>query len=133
MINKAKLPHTHTPTARIRSLHPSRTNKIGIRLSHGIECITVDDIICCEAWGNYCRIHLSTRPEPILVSKTLKHVSGVLPEAGFYRPHQSFVIRLDAIASVSDEIHLSNGMKVPLSRRQKPDFMSWLKHHITLI
>lgn len=133
MIRKAISQHNNKTTARIRRLHPPRRDKIGIRLSNSIEFISVEDIFCCEAWGNYCRIHIVNREEPILVSKTLKHVISVLPEGVFLRTHQSFVVRTDFILSIGNEVILNNGMHIPLSRRQKPELLSWVKLHITLI
>ncbi len=121
------------PTARIRKLHNRLPDRIGVRLAHGIECIRLDQIVCCEAWGNYCKIHLTDRKAPLLVSKTLKHVMSVLPENMFFRTHQSFVVRIDTIGSISDEITLNNGMNIPLSRGQKPEFLAWVKRNITLI
>ena len=131
--HKVALSQTQAPSARIRRLHPKPANKIGVRLANGIECIQVDDIICCEAWSNYCKIHLTGRKEPLLVSKTLKHVISVLPKDVFFRTHQSFAIRQDAITSVRDEIVLNNGMTVPLSRRQRPELMSWLMQNLAII
>lgn len=121
------------PTARIRKLHSRLPDRIGVRLAHGIECIRLDQIVFCEAWGNYCKIHLADRKAPVLVSKTLKRITSVLPENMFFKTHQSFVIRIDAIVSIGDEITLNNGMHVPLSRGQKPEFLSWIKRNITLI
>jgi two-component system LytT family response regulator len=121
------------PIPRIVKLHQRIPDRIGIRLANTIEFIRLDTIVCCEAWSNYCRIHTSDRKEPILLSKTLKYVSAFLPENTFYRTHQSFIIRIDVIRSVGDNIVLSNGMSVPLSRRHKTDFMTWLDKNITLI
>ena len=120
-------------TARIRKLHKRLPDRIGVRSAHGIECIRLDQLVCCEAWGNYCKIHLTDREAPLLVSKTLKHVVSVLPENLFFRTHQSFVIRIDAIRSIADEIVLNNGMHIPLSRGQRSEFLSWVKRNITLI
>ena len=120
-------------TPRIIKLHNRLSDRIGIRLANKIEFIRLDQIICCEAWSNYCRIHTMDLKEPIILSKTLKYVAEVLPESTFYRTHQSFIIRIDVIRSVGDNIELSNGMRVPLSRRHKADFMIWLEKNITLI
>jgi DNA-binding LytR/AlgR family response regulator len=133
MKNQVAYSQSKKSPARIRKLHNPLPDRIGVRLSHGIECIRLEEIVCCEAWGNYTRIHLADRKDPILVSKTLKHVSSVLPDSMFFRTHQSFVIRIETITTVSNDIVLSNGMVVPLSRSQKPAFMSWIKRNITLI
>jgi DNA-binding LytR/AlgR family response regulator len=133
MDNKAALEHSKKPTALIRRLPPRNAYKVGLRLAEGIEIVRIEDIICCEAWSNYCRIHLNGRSEPILMSKPLKSVLSSLPEAGLYRVHQSYAIRIEAISSVGDQVILNNGMSVPLSRRNKPGFMSWLNQNITLI
>ena len=133
MQNELALSQTNTSSARIRRLHAKPVDRIGVKLANGIEFIHIDDIICCEAWGNYCKIHLADRKDALLVSKTLKHVSSVLPQGVFFRTHQSFAIRLNTIKSVTDEIVLNNGMRVPLSRRHRPTLMTWLTQNITLI
>ena len=133
MDNNVAFNHSKTSTAVLRRLQPRKPDTIGLRLAEGIEIVRMEDIICCEAWSNYCRIHLKGRSEPVLVSKPLKSVLSALPDASLYRIHQSFAIRVDAIASVGEKVVLNNGMSVPLSRRNKPGFMSWLNQNITLI
>ena len=132
---KSQVAHTRkqSSTARIRRLHDTIHDRIGVKLASSIECIHLDEIVCCEAWGNYCKIHISGRKDALVMSKPLKHLCTVLPDTGFFRTHQSYIIRVDAIRSVSDEIELTNGMRVPLSRSHKPAFMQWLKQNITLI
>ena len=133
MNNGIAIDRSKTTTARIRRMYTGNTDRIGIRHAQGVDCVHVDDILCCEAWSNYCRIHLAGRQEPVIVSKTLNKVASVLPDDSYFRAHQSFLVRLDSIESVGDNLRLSNGMKVPVSRRQRPGLMTWLRKNITLI
>ena len=50
-----------------------------------------DEIIYCQAESNYTKI-ITTR-QNLLVSKTLKHMEGILPETIFTRIHQSYICR----------------------------------------
>ncbi len=70
-----------------------------------------NDIIYCKAESNYTTI--VTINQRILVSKTLKYMSTMLPTSDFYRVHQSYLVNKNHIRAFSridgGYVTLSNG------------------------
>lgn len=104
------------------SLTSSHFEKLAIPSIDGIEFIPVQDIIFCQADGNYTKIHLSNR-NSLLASRTLKDFEMLLSDVGFCRVHHASLINLKHISKyIKGEggyLMLSGGHEVPVSRRRK--------------
>jgi len=91
--------------------------------------VQILDIVSLEGDGNYTVVYL-TSGEKIMVTKPLKHFEDVLPAKYFFRVHQSYIVNILYVKSVqngdSQIINLSNMNSVPLARRKKEDFLTWL-------
>ena len=124
---------TNQPGARLRKLYSRPAQKLCIRTSDGIYCISIDKILYCEASGNYCLIHTRAGERPVLVSKTLKCIETYLPGAEFARCHQSYVVRLDEVAHVDERVLLENGKSLPMSRRRRGEFLGRLNDLLIVI
>lgn len=85
------------------------------------------DITRIETYGNYSFVHLH-EGERLLVSKNLKEFEEMLPEPDFYRIHQSHIVNTFFVKKVikddGDHVIMSDGAKLPVSRRRKEDFMN---------
>lgn len=105
-------------------------NKISLPVSQELLIINTDDIIHVEAHNNYSHFYFTNRPK-VIVCKTLGEYDTMLSEQGFYRVHQSHLINLNHVESVSsndgDFIMLTDSHRVELSRRRKTDFLRVLK------
>lgn len=119
-------------SATIRRLsNPGRT-KLGISVQGGLVIVPISEILYCEAMSNYCRVYL-LNGKSYLVSKTMKRVVSALPAGEFLRTHQSFVVRLDEITQTGQEVTLSNGKTIPLSRSQRATLFTALQSRISII
>ena len=107
-----------------------KKNKIAVATQPGLELIPVEDIIRCEASGGYTILHLKQQKH-IISSKDLKHFSELLEDYDFYRIHDAHLISYAHISKVLNEdggvVLTDNGIKIPISRRRKNDFLVWLK------
>ncbi len=115
------------PIALIKKMIPHRLagklKRIGVRTHDALHLLKVEEIVRCEADNNYAIIYYGNGNR-LMVSKTLKAVSGLLPDSGFFRIHKSHIVRLDSIHLVyPDHIVLYNGDSVPLSRYCKADLV----------
>ncbi len=114
----------------LSNLQTKTFNKIAIHTSEGRTFIKIEDIIYLKSEGNYTSFYLNN-DKPILVSKAIKEYENILDDRLFFRTHQSFIINIQYLSKVLKEdgglILLENGIKIPLSRRRKDDFMSFLK------
>ena len=91
--------------------------------------LALKDIIHIEGERNYSYIHL-TKNRKELVSKTLSNLEELLEDKGFFRCHKSYLVNKDHITSNKHglSVILSNGQNIPISRRKKELFKTWLNY-----
>jgi two-component system, LytTR family, response regulator len=103
--------------------------KIAVPSAEGVYFFTIDDILRLEADRSYTHIHL-VKKRPFIASKTLKHFEEMLEEFQFIRTHKSHLVNpkhITHISSDNEEIVLSDGSRVEVSRRKKDEVLQQLK------
>lgn len=68
-------------------------NKLALSTTDGFTFVNYDDIVRCEAEGNYTKVVLRNG-EYHLITKTLKHYEDILTSKSFFRVHKSHLINL---------------------------------------
>ncbi len=105
--------------------------KIVLSTSDMIHVISIDDIIRCES-DNYYTLFFFVDGRKLLVSKTLKENEELLSQHNFIRPHKSHLVNVKYIKSFlrheGGYIVMTDGSKVPVSRRKKEKIMDILLH-----
>ena len=98
--------------------------KIILKTLENIHIVPVEDIIYCEAEGNYTTFFLQDS-DNITVSKTLREYEEMLKHSGFFRVHKSFLVNLSRITRLEKSeggyVVMTNGKKIPVgsSRREQ--------------
>lgn len=112
----------HNPAAPLK--------KIAIPTSDGFILQPLEEIIYCQAAGNYTQFHL-TNKRKLLSSYTLKQYDDMLGEFNFFRAHKSFLINVDHVQQYKKgeggTVIMSDGMEVEVSRRNKESFVQLFK------
>jgi two-component system LytT family response regulator len=112
----------------IRSNH-NASGSIAVPSGDGLLFIRTENIIRCEAEGNYVVIYQCAK-EKILITKTLGDIETMLDPAAFCRIHNSHLINLAHIKKyVKGEggyVIMSDNCTVDVSRRKKEEFMRML-------
>ncbi len=81
--------------------------------------IDVEEILYCQAFGNYSTIYTSNR-SPITTCSALKDIISRLSSDKFIRVHQSYIVRINAIEEItSQRLKLRGQIEIPVSRRCK--------------
>lgn len=105
--------------------------KILLPIGQEIHFVNVDQVICCEADGSYCKVYCEGQAKPYMLSKNLKDIEEMVQQPHFIRPHASWLINSHFIEKVVKgegmEIVLSNQISVPVSRNKKQEVMIRLK------
>jgi two-component system LytT family response regulator len=105
----------------------SEFKKIAFPTETGFEFMKTNSILYCEADSNYCNI-VCLDGKKITISKTLKYVEELLPNNIFQRIHKSYLVNLNYISrfNKSNEllVELTNGKTLPVSVRQKENFIN---------
>lgn len=87
------------------------------------------DLVRIEGDGSYSTVYTKTHP-PILMSQNLGSISPMLPAQTFFRIHQSHLINLNCVTALNRrdgyEVLLSDGSKVPVSRRKREALLELL-------
>ena len=112
------------------SRHQSgKIEKLAIPTLAGIDFFPTEDIIYCQADGNYTTLFLKNQPKQ-LVCKKLIEFENMLAESGFCRVHHSSLINLKHIRRyVKGEggyVILTDNHHVDISRRKKEEFLQLL-------
>ncbi|MEO8146714.1 MAG: LytTR family DNA-binding domain-containing protein [Bacteroidia bacterium] len=133
---RLKIPKTETKNQQVSSLlqniksNQNPINKIGVPTNDGIVFLNIEDIILCEADGNYTVFHLAGNNK-FISSRTLKEYDELLAGYNFFRAHKSHLINLKHIKRYikgeGGTVIMSNDKEVEVSRRNKEGFMLLMK------
>lgn len=83
--------------------------------------LRTSDIFYFEVYGHFTTVHTADEQHTIRI--TLKEIQAQLPKGYFAAPHQSYIVNLAHIrTATSNEIKLTNGACIPVSRRRQRDF-----------
>lgn len=109
----------------------AQAKKIILRTSEAVHVIDISEIEYCKSDNSYTTFYLSGG-EKIMVSKPMKEYDEILGECNFFRPHQSFLINLNAVKRIDKTdggfVVLKNGSEIPISSRRKQMINDMLNH-----
>ena len=115
----------------VRSGHHA-SGSIAVPTGDGLLFIKTQNIIRCEAEGNYVIIHLAGK-EKMLITKTLGDMETMLDPGAFCRVHNSHLVNLAHIKKYvkgdGGYVIMSDNSTVDVSRRKKEEFMQMLNMH----
>jgi len=108
---------------------PGNIDRLAVPSADGIEFLDPNDIVYCQADGNYTTLYLTNRDKK-LISKNLKDFECLLADSGFCRVHHSSLINLKHIQKyIKGEggyVILTDNHHVDISRRKKEVFLGML-------
>ena len=92
---------------------------LAVATTEGTYFYRTQEIIRCEATGNYTKIFLQGK-KPIITSRTLKEYDELLAEQGFHRIHRAHLVNKKYISSFTNDhnLQLTDGSEVEVSRRK---------------
>jgi DNA-binding LytR/AlgR family response regulator len=93
-----------------------------INTEYQLTKVFIHEITYIEGLRNYIRIHLAGSAKPLLSKLSLKAIEERLPGGKFARVHKSFIVLLDKISSVRNDIIRIGDRDIPLSRSCREDF-----------
>jgi two-component system LytT family response regulator len=106
-----------------------KLRKMILKTAESIHIVNINDIVFCEASGNYTTFHL-VDGKKILVSKPLGEYEEMISDERFIRVHQSFLVNLDHISRYEKGdggfIITVNNDSIPVSTRKKEQLMQLL-------
>ncbi len=104
--------------------------RIALPTQDSIELVNINAILYCKSANNYTWFNLQNGTK-ILVSKTLKEYERLFPDHQFIRIHQSYLVNIKHIQSISKKdgfsVIISNGDNIPVSQTKKKVVLKALK------
>ncbi|HWB92319.1 MAG TPA: LytTR family DNA-binding domain-containing protein [Puia sp.] len=101
---------------------PSFPDYLFIHTEYQLTKIVLQEITYIEGLRNYIRIHFSTDAKPILSKLSLKAIEEKLPPAKFTRVHKSFIVCVDKIASIRNDVIRIGARDIPISKSCRDEF-----------
>lgn len=104
----------------------TQTDYIFLKVEYQLVKVKLDDITHVEAYKDYVKVHLASRPNPLLSLTSLKSMEELLPSDQFMRVHRSFIISLAHIDSVSkNEINIGQN-SIHVGENYKAAFLEFM-------
>lgn len=104
------------------SQHNNYPDYLFIHTEYQLTKVFIHEIAYIEGLRNYIRIHLTSSAKPLLSKLSLKAIEEKLPAGKFARVHKSFIVMLDKISSVRNDIIRIGNRDIPISRSCREDF-----------
>jgi len=109
------------------NLKPDQPHKVALPTGEGFQFVLTDDILRCEADGNYTQFFL-TNGNKMLVSKTLKEFDQLFAERAFFRAHRSHLINLRYVSKYTRAkapiITMEDGSQITLAPTKRESFLA---------
>lgn len=107
-----------------------KNSRLAIPSTDGLVFVTVDEIIYCEASGNYTNIYLEDSRK-FIVSRTLKEYEDLLEDQDFFRIHNSHLINLNSIKKYirgdGGQVVMKNDKTLDVSKTKKKGFLDKIR------
>jgi two-component system LytT family response regulator len=101
-----------------------QNTNIAIPGSQAYEFVKIENIIRCEGWQKYTKIHLNSG-EVIVSSYNIGVFRDMLENYDFFSTHKSHLINKNHITRYLKDgtVNMSDGSNAPVARRKKEEFM----------
>lgn len=93
-----------------------------IHTEYQLTKIFLHEVTYIEALRNYIRIHFASGVRPILSKLSLKAIEEKLPAGKFARVHKSFIVSMDKISSIRNDIIRIDIRDIPISKSCRDEF-----------
>ena len=120
---KQKVEHYEVLKHNVKNVGKQET-KIALASSDAYDFIKVSEIVRCEGWQKYTKIHILNN-KTIISSYNIGVYKDMLAGYGFYSCHKSHLVNESLIQKYLKEgiIVMSDGSEVPVARRKKEEFL----------
>jgi two-component system LytT family response regulator len=111
------------------NLATGRFDKIALPTTEGFSFVKTEDIMRCEASGNYTIFYLLDKTKYV-ITRTLKHYEEMLVEHGFYRVHKSHLINLTYVQKFirgkQGYVQMIDSKNIEVSTRKREELLNRL-------
>ncbi len=95
-----------------------------VKSGYKIQKILINEIIYVESMGDYIRFYLEDKKVVALLN--LSKVIELLPKQSFIQVHRSYIINLDKINFIQNNIISLGQYQLPISKSRKKELMDFI-------
>lgn len=117
-VNKALKTLQPNPLASIKN------DTVFIKVDSELIGIKLQDILWIEAMGDY--IAIITPQKKYVILSTMKEIESKISATEFMRVYRSYIVRLDKIKKIVEDIILIDSKPIPISKPQKKELLERL-------
>ncbi|MEN2282339.1 LytTR family DNA-binding domain-containing protein [Algoriphagus sp. SE2] len=99
---------------------------IFLKVEYQLIKVMLKDIAYVEAYKDYVKVHLISKPNPLLSLTSLKSMEELLPSKSFMRVHRSYIVSLEHIDSVSKNVIQIGKQHITVGDNYKEAFLEFL-------
>ena len=99
---------------------------IFLKVEYQLVKVMLKDITHVEAYKDYVKVHLKSKPNPLLSLTSMKNMEELLPAEKFMRVHRSFIVALDQIDSVAKNVIQIGTHQIAVGENYKEPFLEFL-------
>ena len=99
---------------------------IFLKVEYQLVKVMLADITHIEAYKDYVKVHLKSRPNPLLSLTSMKNMEELLPSEKFMRVHRSFIVALEHIDSVAKNVIQIGNHHVSVGDNYKDQFLEFI-------
>lgn len=99
---------------------------IFLKVEYQLVKVMLQDIAYVEAYKDYVKVHLLSKPNPLLSLTSLKNMEELLPADKFMRVHRSYIVALDHIDSVAKNVIHIGKNSITVSDNYKETFLEFM-------
>lgn len=93
-----------------------------IRQGDSFQRINWEDILFAEAMQNYVKLHF--KEKTFVIHQTMASLEEILPKDYFFRIHNSFLVNVSRIETISGGRLFINKQELPISKHRKEAFLN---------
>jgi DNA-binding LytR/AlgR family response regulator len=92
-----------------------------VNADYNLVKVVISDITHVEGLKDYIKIHLSSSPKAVITRMSLKSIEEKLPPRKYIRVHKSFIVSVDKIQSIRNNVITLLNAEVPVSEFYRDD------------
>lgn len=101
---------------------------LSIKYKNEVTKLSSSDLLFVESEGHY--LHYYTNDTKYTSIDTLKEIEHMLSNHGFFRCNNHYLVNLNYVSSVKDDIAIVGEHELKISRPRKKNFMAALAQHL---
>ncbi|WP_299108654.1 response regulator transcription factor [uncultured Tenacibaculum sp.] len=88
--------------------------------------VATENIVCVEAYGNYCKLHL--KDDTVIIShEKISHFESFLAPHNFIRVHKSYIISIPKITVIEGNRIFIGDKTIPIGQTYKQEVVKFIK------